>query len=84
VNYENVPACIMMLKNMIPRLGKSKQSKHKCAEYITANYRDIMNYNVNEIAKKSGTSPSTVIRLCQDLGFKRYQDFKLSMAQHNE
>lgn len=74
----NVPVCIMMLDNLLPKLSDTKR---RAAEYILANYQDIVTDNVTELAEKSGTSLSTIVRLCQDLGFKRYQDFKLSLAQ---
>ncbi len=78
MSQQNVPVCIKMLSSRLPRLTSSKR---KAAEYILANYQDVVKYNVTELAERSGTSLSTIIRLGQDLGFKRYQDFKLSLAQ---
>ena len=78
MSQQNVPVCIKMLRSRLPKLTNSKR---KAAEYILENYQDVVKYNVTELAERSGTSLSTIIRLGQDLGFKRYQDFKLSLAQ---
>ena len=78
MSQQNVPVCIKMLSSRLPKMTNSKR---KAAEYILENYQDVVKYNVTELAERSGTSLSTIIRLGQDLGFKRYQDFKLSLAQ---
>jgi len=35
---------------------------------------------VTELAEASGSGEATVIRMCRDLGFKGFQDFKLALA----
>ncbi len=46
------------------------------AQYLLDNNINIKNENVRQIAKNSHTSPSSVMRLCQKLGFQGFSDFK--------
>lgn len=71
----------MMLQNLRPNLS---ETKGKAADYIIAHYREIEGLNITELAACSGTSLSTIVRLVKDLGYKKYQDFKLSLARETE
>ncbi|TCW38032.1 RpiR family transcriptional regulator [Thermohydrogenium kirishiense] len=58
-----------------------RDSEKKIANYINENYQDIMNLTITELAEKSGTSESAVVRLCKSLGYKGFQEFKIKAAQ---
>lgn len=58
-----------------------RDSEKKIADYINENYKDIMNLTITELAEKSGTSESAVVRLCKGLGYKGFQEFKIKAAQ---
>ncbi|MFA6507296.1 MAG: MurR/RpiR family transcriptional regulator, partial [Treponemataceae bacterium] len=75
---KTVPMCIMLIANNVSRFTVTKR---KAAEYILANYERVLALNVNELANEAESSPSTIIRLCNDLGYKRYQDLKITLAQ---
>ncbi len=68
----------MMLQNLMPKLSDTKRL---AGQYILEHYLEIENLNITELAELSGTSLSTIVRLTKDLGFKKYQDFKLSLAR---
>jgi DNA-binding MurR/RpiR family transcriptional regulator len=67
-----------MIENIYPRLTDTQK---RAATYILKNYENIVQLNISELANNSQTSSATIVRLCHDLGYKRYQDFKLSLAQ---
>jgi DNA-binding MurR/RpiR family transcriptional regulator len=75
---KTVPMCIKMISDSMPR---TTESKRKVAQYIVDNYERVLQLNVTELAEESKSSPSAIVRLCRDLGYKKYQDFKLSLAQ---
>lgn len=62
-----------------PSLTKSEQ---KVAECVLQNADDLMYYSVTELADFAGVGETTVMRFCRKIGFKGYQDFKLSLAQN--
>ncbi|MDM8313061.1 MULTISPECIES: MurR/RpiR family transcriptional regulator [Clostridium] len=47
--------------------------------YLLKNPEDVMNLNVRELADKTFSSPSTIIRMCQRVGFEGYKDFRQTM-----
>ena len=51
-------------------------SESKIAKYVLDNFNETLNYNVSELADKAG-----VVRFCKSLGYKGFQDFKISAAQ---
>lgn len=57
------------------------KSEKKLADYILG-YRDqIMFMSITELAEKSKVGESSIFRFCKNLGFKGYQEFKISIAQ---
>lgn len=68
----------MMLQNLLPKLSDTKR---QAAQYVLDHYQEIEKLNITELAELSGTSLSTIVRLTKDLGFKKYQDFKISLAR---
>lgn len=56
-------------------------SETKVANYVLNNYADTLNYNVSELADKAGVSDASVVRFCKSLGYRGFQDFKISAAK---
>ena len=52
----------------------------RLAEVILASPQAIIYQSVTELAESAGVGEASVIRLCRDLGFKGFQDFKLALA----
>lgn len=61
-----------------PSLTRSEQ---KVASCVLSRSVDMIYLSVTELAEIAGTGETTVLRFCRKIGFKGYQDFKLSMAQ---
>ncbi|MBO1306286.1 MurR/RpiR family transcriptional regulator [Enterococcus sp. 669A] len=52
-------------------------SENIIIKHLLDNPNDIINATTKDIAQKTFTSPSTVVRLAQKLGFQGYNDFKI-------
>ena len=50
------------------------------AEEILADPASVVRLSVSELARRTGTSMSTIVRLCQELGLRGFQDLKLQLA----
>ena len=52
----------------------------RLAEVVLASPQEAIYQSVTELADLAGVGEASVIRLCRDLGFKGFQDFKLALA----
>lgn len=56
-------------------------AEQKVANYILQNYEKAIYLSVTQLAEGSGVGESTVIRFCQNAGFRGYQELKLVLAR---
>lgn len=72
--------------NPIERLELHKDSFTKSEEqimnYIINNKLAIVQLSVVQIAKKSNTSKSAIIRLCQKIGYDGFSEFKFDLSRY--
>jgi len=52
----------------------------RLAGVVLASPQGVIYQSVTELAESAGVGEASVIRLCRDLGFKGFQDFKLALA----
>jgi DNA-binding MurR/RpiR family transcriptional regulator len=52
----------------------------RVADYAAHNPDQVIYQSVTELAELSGVGEASVIRMCRDLGYKGFQDFKLALA----
>ncbi len=69
--------CLERIRDSYPSLNNAQQ---KVAKYILENPKDIIHFSITELADNSSTSDATVFRLCNKLGYKGYQELKISLA----
>ncbi|MFM1651544.1 MurR/RpiR family transcriptional regulator [Brevibacillus sp. B_LB10_24] len=69
--------CLASLQAILEDL---KPSQQKVAEYILAHPEEVVTLSVQRLAKRSGVSEATVVRLAQLLNFAGYQELKLRIA----
>lgn len=69
---------LVMIKSIYQSLSKAEQ---KAADYVLANPNDTIYSSVTLLAEKAMVGETSVIRFCRKLGFKGFQDFKLSIAR---
>ncbi len=59
---------------------KASGAEKGVVSYLIANPEEVASLSIHELAEKSYSSSSTIIRLCQKLGFKGYRDFTKSLV----
>jgi RpiR family carbohydrate utilization transcriptional regulator len=62
-------------------LDQLSQSEKKVADYILARPEEIIHLAIAELAERSGSSDSSIIRFCKRIGYKGYQDLKINIAK---
>jgi DNA-binding MurR/RpiR family transcriptional regulator len=63
------------------RLAALSDAEKKVAEYVLAEPKKTLHYNVAELARKSGSSQAAVVRFCKRIGVQGFGDFKLRLAR---
>lgn len=56
------------------------QSEKEIARYILNHGDEVLNMPIKELAKRTYTSPATVVRLCKKMGLEGYNDFKIKYS----
>lgn len=71
----------LVLEVIRDNYGKIFSAEKKVADYILDNPQEAVNANVSELAKGSGVSDATVVRMCHHLGYKGYYQMRLFLAK---
>lgn len=69
---------IELLEQKYPLLTRSEQT---FADFVIQNPAIVIRYSLTEIAKRSNTSNTAIIRLCQKLGYQGFSEFKFSLSR---
>lgn len=69
---------IAMIHSILPSLSKAEQ---KVATAVLDNPSNTVYSSVTDLAEQAGVGETTVIRFCRKLGYRGFQEFKLSVAQ---
>jgi DNA-binding MurR/RpiR family transcriptional regulator len=69
---------LIRLRGLYPSL---KTALQKVADVILRQPEMVIYSSVNEVAAACGVSEATVMRFCRILGFRGFQDFKISLAR---
>ncbi|RJX75371.1 MurR/RpiR family transcriptional regulator [Vibrio sinensis] len=71
-------------KNLLVRLRSNIEPLSKklriVADYILENAHDVQFQTITDLARNTETSEATVVRLCRDIGYKGYSDFRMALA----
>lgn len=68
------------MSRLIRELKEQKgysESEKMIADFLLENYRSVAAMSTRQLAKKTYTSPSTIVRFSQKMGFEGYMDFKV-------
>ena len=72
------------MKSALQRLRKSQDSmsatERSVADYLLGHQREAIELSIHQLAERTFTSPSTVIRMCQRIGFKGYKEFRQAVT----
>jgi len=74
----NVPGCFVRIQGTYNALRTAEQ---RVADFILKHAEELIYLTVTELAERTQTSESTVVRLCQKIGYKGYQEFKIMLAR---
>jgi DNA-binding MurR/RpiR family transcriptional regulator len=74
----NVPGCFIRIEGTYSSLRTAEQ---RVADFILKHAEELIYLTVTELAERTQTSESTVVRLCQKIGYKGYQEFKIMLAR---
>lgn len=69
---------LISIRSHINSLTKSEAL---VAEYVLDNPKEVIYYSITDMSEKVQVGETTVIRFCRKLGYRGFQDFKLSLAQ---
>lgn len=67
---------VRLRSNMEPLSKKLRQ----VADYILENAHEVQFQTITDLARNTQTSEATVVRLCRDMGYKGYSDFRMALA----
>lgn len=56
-------------------------AEKKVADYILSNPQKAVDSNVSELAKASGVSDATVVRMCHHIGYTGYYQFRIALSR---
>ncbi|KKI92100.1 transcriptional regulator [Bacillus sp. SA1-12] len=70
---------IVLISSIYKSLTKAEQ---KVADFVLTDPHEAVYSSVTDLAEKSGVGETSVIRFCRKLGFKGFQEFKLTVAQN--
>ncbi len=72
-------------RGVLSRLRASRrtlfQAGQRVADHILAHPQDVIHASVTEVAEAAGVSEASVVRLCQQIGYRGFQDLKVSLAR---
>jgi len=76
--YLNTSGIVAMLRSQMSSLSPREQV---IAEYVLRSPETVIYQSVNDLAEASGSSETTIVRFCQNIGYKGYSDFKMALAR---
>ncbi len=56
-------------------------AEKKVLDVVMERAQEVVNMNVSELAKASGVSDATVVRMCHHIGYKGYYQFRIALAK---
>ncbi len=56
-------------------------AEKKVADFVLQNPQKAVDSNVSELARESGVSDATVVRMCHHIGYTGYYQFRIKLAQ---
>lgn len=56
-------------------------AEKKVADFILKHPQETVDSNVSELAKQSGVSDATVVRMCHHIGYTGYHQFRITLAR---
>ncbi|AIF44527.1 MurR/RpiR family transcriptional regulator [Virgibacillus sp. SK37] len=74
---DNIHHCLLSIRSNYRNLSEKEK---KIADFILLNPDKVIHYTINHISEKLSISEATIFRFCRRIGFKGFQDMKISLA----
>ena len=71
----------VVLKKLEMVSAEMGPAQRRVAEYVLRNPEDVIHMSITQLSGASEASEATIVRLVQDIGFKGYNDFKISLSR---
>jgi len=75
---ETISSTSLRIQSVYDILGAAEK---RIADQLKEDPREIVHQSITELAERSSVSEATVVRFAKKLGFKGYQDLKITFAQ---
>jgi DNA-binding MurR/RpiR family transcriptional regulator len=72
-----VESALFAIRQRLPDLPAAER---RIAEYVLAESRKALHYNITELARQSGVSQSAIVRFCRRIGTRGFADFKIRLS----
>lgn len=70
-----------VLENIREQYNRIFSAEKKVAQFILQDPQKALDSNVSELAKQSGVSDATVVRMCHHIGYTGYYQFRIALAR---
>jgi RpiR family transcriptional regulator, carbohydrate utilization regulator len=77
----NDMSCLITLKSLYPSMHDVEK---RISDYILSHSEIVVNMTVAQISKETGVADSSIVRLCQRLGFDGFTQFKVNLAKNQK
>ena len=67
---------LLVLRDILPSMSSTEQ---QIARYMIKNPEEITHMTIRQLAQKTYSSPSSVVRVCREAGFDGYKDLRSAM-----
>lgn len=69
---------LFVIRNFLPTLPAAEK---KIAEYVLAEPKKVIHYNITELARRCLTSQAAVVRFCRRIGARGFPELKIRLSQ---
>lgn len=69
-----------ILERIKEKKGHFRESEEKVANYILTHWREVLHLPITELAEKIGVSEATIVRMCKKMGFRGFQELKITLV----
>ncbi|PAV28379.1 RpiR family transcriptional regulator [Virgibacillus profundi] len=74
---DNTQHCLLSIRSNYKNFSEKEKI---IADFTLMNPHKIIHFTINQVSEKLGISEATVFRFCRRIGFKGFQDMKISLA----
>ncbi len=80
-----MPVCTPVDSDALARIrghyASLSPAEKKVADFILANFEDVIRMTLAEVAQRSGVSDATAVRFCRSLGYEGFLDLKIALTR---